>query len=415
MKKVIVLLMLVGLVAGIAQAQTPQVRLVWEKTFTEGIRSFTLGEIDSLAPPEVTVVGSFKGRADQRILRIDTAGTMREVLTKRYNDPVILSHNGKYIGVNRWVYDPEYRNLPLPYVITPSGGRIGLQGECGSCEIAAISNDGQVILVAKGLGYPVEAGQISTKRETLVFYDARGQVINEVLASEYLAFDEHGEDRGKRLSPNGGYLALRQWVSKNPAKFSLGLYDGRGRKLWETDEDVGAQAGFEVSEEGTVAVGYFRSDSTGGVKFYRRDGSLLGDLNLGSKIGATQITFSPDERYALAKCVRSVGVQVTPFGESLLLLAVNPPRIIWRRDLPVHGRDKKLGFYGLDFSSNGGYVAVFAWDIGYGTGYAALYDLTNRELWHVDLQVGGTVRITPSGRYLLLQQGNQLKLYKIER
>jgi len=423
MRKEALVLILLGLLVGLSLAQTPRVTLVWEKSIPEGVFKLALDEQDTLLPPEVTVVtlgaiaqgphGPYRGA--QRILKIDSTGAVREIVSKRSNDPVVLSSNGRFIGVNRWVYDPDFRNLPTPYVITPSGGRITLQGECGECEIAAIGNSGRVILGSKGLGYPGEMGQISTKRETLVFYNGQGHVVSEVPAN--------GE-KGKKLSSDGNYLVMRQRLSESdPMAMTLKLYDSQGRMLWGKDRSVGLAEASDVSENGIVADGYLRravsSDSMGGVRFFNRNGLLLGDVVLGKNIVVQNVSLDPDARYALVQSLwfSKGGWGSGPGGESLFLLRVDTHEIVWRRDFPERSREASKEFESAALFRDGRYVAALIGEGGYGKGerrYVTLINLLNSEVWRADVAAQGSVYISPTGRYFLVQS-DALRLYRIEQ
>jgi len=242
MKKVMLFLVVLGLVVGLAQAQTPQVRLVWEKNYRGEVGHFALDVVNNRP---VAVIG-YAGSARM----IDEAGREITLPNMQGFAQVHLSPKGRYaigrkrepgksgiraLGRNGWVGsfhqdDDPYLN-PASFLITEDGERMAAVkgGRQGSGDNIWSAPDDTVFLFNR-------SGSIVA---SIAAPYLRSMVFSEKDHRLYLVqqpFVVQGKDRGRAA-------AYQESVLK--------CYDQNGRLLWREGSPVRP---WESSHTGYLAV-----------------------------------------------------------------------------------------------------------------------------------------------------------------
>lgn len=239
MRKALVFLGLACLAAGLAQAQTPQVKLMWEQKVDSTIR-YKFGYIkfdEKLGEPRLTV--SFLWTPP---IAFDSLGRVGRLPPLRLATPKVDSG---------WV----------AYVSPDSNRMVAVRGASGSDWFL---ND---LLTINGQYYT-----------RLIFYDRRGRVVGWKDAPSLSAI---------KMSP----YQDRVYAVIGPNKYTPGEYrsntillclDRDGKELWRKSESPQYMNHMDCAEDGTLFIVEYASHSSNDLwgRFYDKDGRIVGQVLL---------------------------------------------------------------------------------------------------------------------------------------
>jgi len=336
--KAMLVLVLVGLLAGLAQAQTVQVKKLWEikPEGTEEVIACVVDTVNGGKDPWVVALVAGTLRA------YDRQGVEREKIQLPKSGKLWWSKNLRYFGTfpNGVLLDRNGKSICR----TPSYPGI-----------VEIANDGQAFTIVtqpKGPGGP-EPYFYNRSGDTIRFFDRKGQFIK-MIPVPFRWYSEFSGD-GSRFVVN---------ICNNKGSF-LQTYDRRGNLIWKADfpreGSLAFGTSYMISHTGSVFIKYARLKDPGYKwwhgntlwgRFYDPQGKIESELQYGvadtvhcEKGLPSNIAISADGEYAL---VGDEGY--------LLKIAKSPPKIEWRYET----KDPECKTYIEDaqLSSTGEYALV---------------------------------------------------------
>jgi hypothetical protein len=275
MKKALLVLVLMGLVIGLARAQTPQVREIWSVNFPERVHAFAMREAVEQRIPSaivVTLTGTYK---------VDSLGNVKELFSlgrAGYSTFPILSRNGRFIAFN--LLENEGTKKTARVIDLDQNGKLLFQKS--DITIKAINNEGTLFIGEKGTVFGLSW---RTAKETLLVIDRSGQIKREIPTPWSTAC---------LLSPDGSQFVVSSHDPRPGNPSPLIALDSSGKELWRNASvfhvvNPWARPSLfanpillEIALGGTIMT-TFRSatDSSSWVRFYGKDGAVLSDTKLG--------------------------------------------------------------------------------------------------------------------------------------
>lgn len=366
MKKVVMSMVLMGLVSALAPAQTPQVRLLWEKNMPAtnvGIDTLDGQPVFVVDGPERVVV---LGPQGEEVRSFSAKGFPTSPEFKR------MSQNGKFVASSKGQEFWERRGNSLPT----------LRGNLKDVLLIGVSNDGERRLGLKvpGLSVPNEVGidAENVMGDTLIFFDRDGNAVARVPAP--------GLELAK-FSPKGDVLFVRhkhynpgQLIAEN--RFPLVAYDHNGRVLWREDKK---RHMFVFDADTLNNLCNLEWDQTAGwsLAFYGIDGREQKRISILSaearfNVYGSEVVVSDDGRYAL----------LNAYTQGLFFVDKQAGQVVWHYTLRGD-RDK---VWNIALSGDGQYALASILDKpgAPNWGHAYLFDRSGRVIWQSDpaLNVG---------------------------
>jgi len=367
MKKALLFIMMIGLIAGLVQAQVPKMELMWEKQVdsTIGYYNGYIKYDEKLGEPRITV--SFVWT---KPIAFDTLGRSDRFATLDLVRPKVDS------GWAVWVTPDEKRVIAI----------FGASGEDW------FLNDRYTF-----------HGTEDTK---LFFYDRQGRTVRKV-ATPYLSVLKMSLYQSRVYAVTGG-MSSKGGILVN----TLLCLDRDGRELWRKSEPYHDNI-IDCGEDGSLfCMEYVGTKAKGdwSAKFYDKDGNLVNQVRFENVESAgSHAVMSKDGQYVALK-----------FNDKLQLLSRSSPNPLWQTGSYNMWKD-------FDISSDGKYVAISV--RGPSTGSigqliktkVVLLNQSGQEIWNTEPD--GWINPLFLGRHFLVMskstkkgdwiEKNKIRLYRI--
>ena len=356
MKKIVLFLVLVSMVTGLAQAQTAQVRKLWEKKFPGAVLGHFYDE--ALGEPRIT-------------LDVEKAG--------------------------RLVFDSigNEKRLPAPTEIPTS---------VDSGWVTVVSSDGERIIGVKGAYRTLEAdGEIGGGRDARIFICDRSRKLIARVPIPYLSL--------VRVSALRIYAVVQ---NDETGESQLIAFDRDGRELWRKREAVNYTVNIACADDGTlfsVEAHGTPSAKTWWARFYDKDGKVVNEVELNGETECwyKKAVISQDGKEA-------VYLWHASNRDKLYFIHRDVPGVIAKLS-KTHSEEFPI--WRISMSPNGKYLLADVAnshlpDSQYES-RIVLYNMQGEELWSYPIK-GITKPKFGGNRYLLIpaDYGPVFKLFKIE-
>jgi hypothetical protein len=378
MKKVFLFWVLAGLIAGLAQAQTPQVRLVWEKTFSPSkYAGLAMDAGDTVTGP------TFLGWQDGKLnIVMDRNGNVTAIpLDTTYPHwETHLSRNGKYI-LNAW-FPPGYiRPIPDANLCLNKPAKVEVRDQAGRVVFERRDFWGELIS---------DNGTILARsRDSLMFFGLDGNLKGKaVFAPERVIICSPAF-----VSDDGSRALVYAVTRSQPMMGIVVAVDSSGKKVFEVPHP---EVNYALRSDGAslFSLQPQRTVKTKKVMYYNREGELLATWilqGMGPSNNVNPIAFSEDGNYAV----------VSSYQE-LALLQLSPPTIVWMYKNPL-----KFNLRKCLVSSQGRYVVSRS-----APSKVVLFDREGKVVWNLEFPAMiSDIRLNRD--YLLVVQGSKASLFKV--
>ena len=390
--KVVLFLVLMGLFAGLTQAQTPQVKLLWEKQFDSPVAGYSILEIQNkLVVPVVTEKG---------VYICDAIGNAKELFRSKNFWKVISSGDGRSVDIsspeNRFRFDiisqrvtAVPKDVNTKWVSLDGSRRIGVHTHPPT--------PGYLGAFGTLREFPDNHEMFSDTTDTLFLRNNANKIImsKKIPRLSDICFS---------ATDNGFYT-----VNADPSYefYHLTAYDLDGRERWQVSRKIAVIARPHAMEEGGLVSLEGKEGRDGWFCiFYNNQGVVVSEVDLGFDVNlwACEFTSSTDGKRILLYN-----------GSSVALIQRDPPRVLWLKSGPGGG---KPGMYTYGYlSSDGQYTAVNQIGESKAKTRTILYNSIGQEVWRREfVPRGGTPAWGKGIPYLgiLCQGGSALAVYKID-
>jgi len=365
MKKVVLFLVLVGMAAGLAQAQGVQVRKVFEHKVDNYVTSLSVDTLHGKPIVTADMAYSYKiGGVGSRIAVFDSTG---EILTLPGGGSGFpgwarrVSKNGRYFAS---------RQAGGVWKTMDTKGKVLLSFSQSVTQVLQVSEDGTRWLavrrhprVSGGRDAPRVANVEDDATDTLVLFNGKGQVLAAIPAP--------GVELAE-FSPKDNWLFLR-YKNISGKGYPLACYDQNGKRRWYKEDNVSLPL-FRADSLNNLCVLEMRGESYG-LAFYSSSGKEEAFVQL----------VGPPDRIQFAACELELtwdGKYAVFNGDRLGLFYVqkSPSKILWKWKQDLAPGAQQL-ISGMAVSANGEYIVADVRDISHREGHFYLFNREGKITW----------------------------------